>query len=549
MMSVTTLFQKKQSQLSGLLLLALPCIFLWVGVGEPLKQLLIRSVSNNDGKYIGLKNFIDYFSNSGLVDALLHSVFVSLVVMVVSVCIAFLVAFGLVRSQLWGKPALQALIQIPLFVPSIFPCLGLIYLLGGQGLISQYLTDFDLYGPTGVILGGIIFTLPHAVLLLTTTLRGIDSRLYQAASSLGASSWRQFTSITLANSAYGIISACFVVFTLTMTDFGIAKVLAGQYSMLATEIYKQVIGQQNFSMGATISLVLIVPTCIAFFVDGWARKKQARLANNQTVHEVSPSFIRDSILTIVCWLPCAALLAVIGVVVWGSLISYWPYDFTFTWANYDFDAFGYGWQPYWNSLILAVMVAVFGVIITFCTSYVSLRATAPKFITGLVRFFALLPLSIPGTVLGLAYIFAFNRPDSWLNEWQGTFVLLALNTIVHLFSVSFLTFNSTVGRLESNYEHVGRSLSVPQWLTFFKVIVPLSKLTLLDIFFYLFVSTLTTVSAVVFLYGSNTVLASIVILNMDDSGNLAAASSMGSLLLITALFVKSLHLLAIRQCR
>ena len=190
-MSVTTLFQKKQSQLSGLLLLALPCVFLWVGVGEPLKQLLIRSVSNNDGQYIGLKNFIDYFSNSGLVDALLHSVFVSLVVMVVSVSIAFVVAFGLVRSQLWGKPALQALIQIPLFVPSIFPCLGLIYLLGGQGLISQFLTDFDLYGPTGVILGGIIFTLPHAVLLLTTTLRGIDSRLYQAASCLGASSWRQ----------------------------------------------------------------------------------------------------------------------------------------------------------------------------------------------------------------------------------------------------------------------------------------------------------------------------------------------------------------------
>ncbi|MCE7556864.1 ABC transporter permease subunit [Aliivibrio fischeri] len=548
-MNMVQLFQRNQFQLRGLLILILPCVFLWVGIGEPLKQLLIRSISDNSGQYVGVQNFVDYFSNSGLVGALLNSVFVSVVVMIASVGIAFLVAFGLVRSQLWGKLALQSLIQIPLFVPSIFPCLGLIYLLGGQGLITQYLVDFELYGPVGVILGGIIFTLPHAVLLLTTTLRGIDSRLYQAASSLGASSWQQFISITLSNSIYGIISACFVVFTLTMTDFGIAKVLAGQYPMLATEIYKQVIGQQNFSMGATISLVLIIPTCIAFFVDSWARKKQARLANNQIFQEIPPSASRDVLLTILCWVPCFMLLSVIGVVVWGSLISYWPYDFTFTWLNYDFDAFGYGWQPYWNSLILAGIVAAFGVIITFGVSYASQRLPSPKIVTDFVRFLALLPLSIPGTVLGLAYIFAFNQPDSWLNAWQGTFAFLAFNTIIHLFSVSFLTFNSTIGRLDTNYEHIGRSLSVPQWMTLCRVIVPLSKLTLLDIFFYLFVNTLTTVSAVVFLYGSNTVLASIVILNMDDSGNLAAASSMGSLLLFTALLVKFLHVFIIRVCR
>lgn len=187
-MNMVQLFQRNQFQLRGLLILILPCVFLWVGIGEPLKQLLIRSINDNSGQYVGVQNFVDYFSNSGLVGALLNSVFVSIVVMIASVGIAFLVAFGLVRSQLWGKLALQSLIQIPLFVPSIFPCLGLIYLLGGQGLISQYLVDFELYGPVGVILGGIIFTLPHAVLLLTTTLRGIDSRLYQAASSLGASS-------------------------------------------------------------------------------------------------------------------------------------------------------------------------------------------------------------------------------------------------------------------------------------------------------------------------------------------------------------------------
>lgn len=541
--------QRAGRNIPNLLLLLLPCVFLWLGVGEPIKQLIIRSVSDNQGYFIGLKNFIDYFSNAGLVDALLHSLIVSMMVMLLSVSMAFAIALGIVRSQLWGKTMLYSFIQLPLFVPSIFPCLGLIYLFGGQGLLTPYLPSFELYGPVGVIMGGVIFTLPHAVLMLVTTLRGIDTRLYQAASSLGANPWRQFTSVTLANSRYGLISAGFVVFTLTMTDFGIAKVLAGQYSMLATEIYKQVIGQQNFSMGATISLLLVVPTCIAFFVDGWARKQQARLANNQTVHEVKPILTRDLLSTLICWTPCLGLFSVIGVVVWGSLIAYWPYDFSFTYANYDFDALGYGWQPYWNSLILAILVAVLGVVITFCTSYLTLRINAPLILINAVRFFALLPLSIPGTVLGLAYIFAFNHPDSLLNVWQGSFVILAFNTIVHLFSVSFLTFNNTIGRLDSSYERVGASLSIPQWLTFFRVIVPLSRYTLLDVFFYLFVNALTTVSAVVFLYSHDTLLASIVILNMDDSGNLAGASAMGTLLLVTALIVKLLHILAVRLSR
>lgn len=535
-----------KAQYQACLLLLLPLGFLWLGVFTPVIELIIRSVTNTEGDFIGLINFTTYFSNPGLVLALTNSLFISLLVTIVSVAVAFFVAYGLVRSQFLGKFWVQALIQLPLFVPSIFPCLGLIYLFGGQGILSELFGQFELYGPIGVVIGGVIFTLPHAILLLTTTLRGIDPRLYQAASSLGAGAWRQFMTVTLANSLYGLISACFVVFTLTMTDFGIAKVLAGQYPMLATEIYKQVIGQQNFSMGATISLILIVPTCIAFVVDSWARKKQARLANNQPHQEVDKDSIRDGVFTLLCWLPCLSLMLVIGIVVWGSVVSYWPYDFSFTWLNYDFSAFGYGWQPYFNSLILATMVASAGVFITYTASYLSLRTPAFAWIKSLLRFLALLPLSIPGTVLGLAYIFAFNQPNSWLNGVQGTFIFLAFNTIVHLFSVSFLTFSSTLGRLDSNYERVGASLSVPQWRTFTDVIVPLSRLTLLDIFFYLFVSALTTVSAVVFLYGSKSILASVVILNMDDAGNLAAASAMGTLLLITALLAKTLHILLIR---
>lgn len=515
--------------------------FLYVGVFLPVKELIIKGVSDSSGSYIGLSNFTSFYSDPVLMAALRNSIFVSLIVAGITTVVAFGVAYGLTHSCFKGRFVLASIIQLPLFVPSIFPSLGLIYLFGNQGIFKPYLSGFDLYGAKGVIMGGVIFTLPHAVIILRSVLKGVDQKLYDAARSLGAGRVKQFYSVTIANVKYGLISTFFVIFILALTDFGIAKILAGNYPMLATEIYKQVIGQFNFSMGATISLVLFIPAVIAFLIDGWARKKQSFFANSFIRTPIQSSRSRDFFSAIYLLIISIHILFVIGIVIWGSFVSYWPYDFSFTLYNYNFDEFGYSWQPYWNSLKLASSVACIGLILIYLGSYLSCRCNISNILKLPFRLLALMPLSIPGTVLGLAYIFVFNKPDSILYILQGTFFLLVINTIIHLFPVSFLTMNSALGQINRRYELVGLTMGVPKFVTIFRVVLPLSIPIMLEVFFYLFVNTLTTVSAVVFLYTPDTVLASITILHMDDAGALSSAAAMGTLLLVTAVVLKLLH--------
>ena len=104
-------------------------------------------------------------------------------------------------------------------------------------------------------------------MILVAALSMADARLYEAADALGASKTRVFFTVTLPGAKYGVISAGFVIFTLVITDFGIAKVIGGQFNVLATDIYKQVIGQQNFEMGAVVGFVLLIPAVVAFTAD------------------------------------------------------------------------------------------------------------------------------------------------------------------------------------------------------------------------------------------------------------------------------------------
>lgn len=125
-------------------------------------------------------------------------------------------------------------------------------------------------------------------------------------------------------------------------------------------------------------------------------------------------------------------------------------------------------------------------------------------------------------------------------------LILVINTVIHLFSVPFLSSSTTLLQINPHYEAAGTVSGVNRSITFYKVIVPLSQSTLVDTFFYLFTNALTTVSAVIFLYGPNTMLASIAVLNMDDAGDLAAASAMGSVLLLTALSARAVYRLLVR---
>jgi iron(III) transport system permease protein len=349
--------------------------------------------------------------------------------------------------------------------------------------------------------------------------------------------------VTIPGARYGLISAAFVVFNLVITDFGVPKVIGGQFNMLATDIYKQVVGQQNFQMGAVVSLILLLPAVLAFFVERWAQTRQSSAVSSRAVpYQPKPRAARDWALLGLVIAVALMILGILGMAAFASLAKLWPYNLSLTLSHYDFStADGGSWASYGNSIRLALYTAVFGSLIVFAGAYLVEKARVAKALRTATHMLALIPMAVPGMVLGLAYIFFFNAPGNPLNFLYGSMAILVLATIAHFYTVSHLTALTALKQLDPEFESVSASLKTPFYRTFWRVTTPMCLPAILDIGIYFFINAMTTVSAVVFLYSPDTTLASVAVLNMDDAGDTAPAAAMAMLIVVTAGGVRLLH--------
>ena len=461
--------------------------------------------------------------------------------------LAFLYAYALTRAVLPARWLFQGISLIPIFAPSLLPGLALVYLFGNQGFFKGMLGG-PIYGFDGILIAQVFYCFPHATLILVTALATADARLYEAADALGASKIRVFFTVTLPGAKYGLISAALVVFTLVITDFGIAKVIGGNFNVLATDVYKQVIGQQNFSMGAVVGMVLLAPAALAFVVDRFVQRKQVALLTARAVPLIpKPKLGRDVFFTAFCTVVSFAILGILGMAAWGSLIKYWPYNLSLTLANYQFANFdANGWDSYFNSLRMAAGAAIFGTAVMFVGAWLNEKTKGFGAVRGIVQLLAFLPMAVPGIVLGLGYIFFFNAPNNPLNFLYATMAILVINTVAHYYTVGHLTATTALKQIDPEFESVSASLKVPVWRTFVRVTAPICLPAILDIAIYLFVNAMTTVSSVIFLYAPDTKLASVAAVNIEEAGTTAAAAALCIVIVITSATVKALHILADR---
>ena len=506
--------------------------------------MLIRSVQDNSGQFIGLTNFTESLSSRALTQSIGNTITLGFMVTTMTVSLAFLFAFGLTRTCMPFKSTFKVLGMLPILAPSLLPAISMIYLFGNQGVAKELLFGHSIYGLPGIVLGLVFWTFPHAVLILSTALSTSDARLHEAAKAMSASSFKIFMTVTLPTVKFGLISTITVVFTLVVTDFGVPKVIGGQYNVLATDIYKQVVGQQNFAMGAVTSVLLLLPALIAFVVDRWVQRKQVDLFGSRSVsYEPQPHRVRDTLFFCLCGLMIIAILSIVGMAIYGSLVTFWPWNLELSLQSYQFGHFSvHGWMPYFNSLKMAFATAIIGTVIVFITAYNVEKSKMPGGIRQFIHAMAIIPMAVPGMVLGLGYIFFFNQPGNPLGLLYGTMTIMVINTIAHYFTVSHLTALTALKKLPSEIESVAASLKIPQYKAFLKVSLPVCLPALLDIAIYLFVNAMTTTSAVVFLYSSDTILASVSVLNMEDAGQVGPAAAMSVLILLTAAGVKILHL-------
>ena len=515
----------------------------------PLWWLLSKSFQNQNGEFIGLANYLRYFSTPALFASVWNSLFIAVLTTAIVLPLAFIYAYALQRSCMRFKGLFQALALIPILAPSLLPAISLIYLFGNQGFLKAWMFGVSIYGPFGIVMSQVFYCFPHALMILLAALSLADSRLYEAADALGASKTRVFLTVTLPGAKYGLISAGFVIFTLVITDFGIAKVIGGRFNVLATDIFKQVIGQQNFEMGAVVGFVLLIPAVVAFAADRIFQQRQVALLSARAVPLVpKPAARRDWALFAFCSVVGGMIAVVLAMAAWASLVTRWPYNLTLTLNNYAFGEFDSdGWAAYWHSVQLAVWTALIGTVIVFVGAYLLEKTRA--FAAGRVvaQFMAMLPMAVPGLVLGLAYIFFFNAKGNPFGFLYGTMGILVINSLTHFYTVSHLTATTALKQLDHEFEAVSASLKVSLLRTMTRVTLPVCLPAVLDISIYLFVNAMTTVSAVIFLYSTDTKLAAIAIVNMDEAGFTAPAAAMAMTIVATSASVKIAHVLLTRR--
>ncbi len=526
-----------------------------------------RRVTLRPGLGTGLGNYLSYFSTPALFSSIYNSLTIALISTLVTVTLAFGFAYALTRSSMRFKGMFKAIAMVPILVPSLLPGIALIYLFGKQSLVLKVLEwglgeeavaglwqglingtygPSEIYGPIGIVIASVFFTFPHALIIIVTALAIADARLYEAAIALRAPKRRIFWTVTLPGARYGLISAAFVVFNLVITDFGVPKVIGGQFNVLAVDIYKQVIGQQNFQMGAVVSVVLLFPALIAFTVDRLVQRKQVALLSARAVpYEAKPNRRFDNLMLAYCGVIAVFILGILGVCQYAAVIKFWPYDLSLSLNNYNFDVMdGGGWEAYGNSIRLGFYTAIFGTALVFLGAYLVEKGRGFTYGRTGFQFLAMMPMAVPGMVLGLAYIFFFNDPANPLNGIYATMAILVVCTVTHFYTVAHLTAVTALKQMDPEFEAVSQSLKQPFYRTFGRVTVPVCVPAIMDISIYLFVNAMTTVSAVVFLYSPDTTLASVAVLNMDDAGDVAPAAAMGMMIFYTNATVRLVHAFA-----
>jgi iron(III) transport system permease protein len=531
----------------GVLLLALS---LFVFLTVPLVAILLRSVDGRAGEFVGLANFATYVSSPGFGTSVANTFHFALLTTLITVPVSFGFAFAMQRACLPWRALWRNIALIPILAPSLLPALSFLYLFGNQGWLNFMLGWFgieSIYGMPGMVMSMCFASIPHAVMILMAALALSDARLYEAAESLGTSEVRKFFTITLPGAKYGLISATLVVFTMAVSEFGVPKVIGGNTNVLAIDIYKQVVGQQNFSIGAVVAVLLLLPALAAFAIDRVIQGRQKALLSARSVpYAPRPSGWRDGLLLSYVLLLSLAMLAVMGMALFGSFVQFWPYDLSFTLRHYVYGLEEAGIDnAYANSLQMALWTALIGTTVTFAGAYWIEKTGVDKVrgwrrLLPLVQGQALLPMAVPGMVLGIGYILFFNAPDNPLGFLYGSLAILVLSTVVHFYSSSHLTAVTALKSLDGEFESVSASLKVPFYKTFWRVTVPVCLPAILDIARYYFVNAMTTISAVVFLYGPQTTLTSVSILQLDEAGALGSAAAMASLIVFTSAVVTGL---------
>jgi len=458
-------------------------IFLFVTVIFPLASMLMNVAGSDISAVLRLPRFRE---------ALRNSIYAAGTATLISIVLAWGFAICVIRTNLRFRKVFSVFVTLPMLIPSISHGMGLVLLLGANGIVTRLLVlSGTIYGFNGIVLGSVFYAFPVAFLMLADIIKYEDGSPYEAAKVLGIPRLNQFFSITFPYLRKPLISVVFAVFTLVFTDYGVPLMIGGRYITLPVLMYQEVIGLLNFSRGSVIGSFLLIPAVIAFIFDFLNRD---RANQNFVIQEKSirDNKLRDSGAMCYVILVCFVIALPITIFIFLTFINSYPIDMGLSFRNI-IRTLNMGAGRYLvNSLIIAVLVSIIGTVLSWLTAYFTARTPGKS--SRILHLVSITSLAIPGMVLGISYVLFFR--GSFL---YGSLAMLILVNTIHFFASPYLMAYNSLGKLNINLEDVGRTLGVGRFRIIRDVLVPQTRLTILEMFSYFFVNSMMTISAVSFL--------------------------------------------------
>ena len=508
-------------------------------VAYPLYAVFRESVMNDAGKFIGLGNYVQFIQSAYFRQVFYNTLFISVIATAGAVIIGLIFAYGMTRTDLPLKSLFMITAILPMITPPFINAFALILLLGRNGVINVFLdrwlgVKWVIYGYHGVILSEILTTFPLAYLILSAAFSGLDSTLEDSAQDLGARPWTVLRTVTLPLITPAIMAATLMVFMTNLSAFGAPALLGGGISVLAVESVIQTLGVLDWGMGTTLSVILLIPSFLLFYFQNWYRAKRSYVtitgAPAHTEIRKTPWRAKAPILAF-CLLLSAIILTTYLVIFLGGFSRVWGVDSSFTLNHYRL-VFTNTLRSITNSVILSSVGALLATILGLLMAYLLVRQNFLG--RRAMDFLGTLPYAVPGTMMGLGFVVAFNKAPLILT---GTAFIIVLDYGIRRMPFGLRSGVSTLKQIDVAMEEASADLGAPWVTTFRKIVLPLMKPAFIAGITFAFIRAITELTSTIFLVTPQWRVMAVDIYNMVESGALGGAAAMSTLLMAIVVII------------
>ncbi|MEA3338934.1 MAG: iron ABC transporter permease [Chloroflexota bacterium] len=509
--------------------------FLGLFVVYPLLQILSVSVSSEAAAV-----YQRLLAARGTWRVILNTLWMGLGVASVGTLLGFLFAFVQVKLDVPFKRFFNLVGILPIISPPFAVAMSTIVLFGRSGLITKRLLGlrYDIYGLDGLVLVMAISFFPVAYLTLLGMMRALDPSLEEAAVNLGASRWRVFRTVTLPMLTPGLASSFLLLFVEALADLANPLLIGGNYTVLASRIYLAIIGEYDLTAGAVLSLILLAPSLTIFFFQHYwvSRRSYVSVTGKPTGRHkpISSPWVKWPLFGL-CLLVSGLILLMYGFIFVGAVTKVWGINYGLTLEHFHFVLFGYGSEAMIDTTLLATIATPVAGLMGMLIAFLVVRR---QFVgRELVDFTSVLGLAVPGTVVGIGFILAFNQPmwGGLIPKLTGTALVIVLAYVVRCIPGSVRSGVAAMQQVDAAMEEASASLGARSVATFRRITLPLIRPAFLTGLIYSFARSMTSLSAIIFLVTPRWRIMTAQILNEAETGRFGNAAAYCIVLIVIVL--------------